>query len=630
MKKQHRSGRLETYDEALRRLALLQSNKTIVNLFGSGTGSGSDDPTSSSSKSKTTKDLNALAMPEMLAWLSRAGYTPSSLTASGLRCAHVAGTKGKGSVSTLVSSILTEYVASTSTCSGGGGVGDNNQVGLYTSPHVLSVRERIQLNGEPISREKFTTYFFELWDRLSQAAREAGDLLPASGSIQSTPTIPPPQQQQPPSDDAATEGKGEEEGEVEDAYDGPLTKPFYFRFLTLLAFHVFVRERVRWAVIECGIGGEYDPTNVLEPETVTASVITQLGIDHVSMLGDTVPKIAWHKAGIFKRGVKGFTRGLDYQSGNNNRNRTTAKKEEEGEEGKQVMDVLRQRADEKGAASLEVVEDSEVESWWDGQVGAEMAREASLQGPFQKYNMALAARAAREHLIRTGVLRETTDSSFAREGKLRDLPEEFIRGLKRASLRGRCEVVREERDVGSNTSTSTIDWLIDGAHTEDSLRGVGEWFGGKVRQSGDEEEVRVLLFNQQDRDPGVLVRSLLAGVSTGVTNDKKKKKKTVFTHAIFTRNEEYPPSEEDEKGPPRDLSVQEKARDAFLEVVTGEQGNENEGSVEIWTKDAVVPSIELIREIISREGGKKGKVLVTGSFHLVGAVLKNIADHVEY
>ena len=121
-----------SYDDALRRLSQLQSNKTITNLFSN------TDP----NNAPPTGDLNALAMPEMLAWLSRTGYTPSSLAASGLRCVHVAGTKGKGSVSTLIASILTQYATPENTNT----LGD--KVGLYTSPHVLSVRERIQINGE--------------------------------------------------------------------------------------------------------------------------------------------------------------------------------------------------------------------------------------------------------------------------------------------------------------------------------------------------------------------------------------------------------------------------------------------------------------------------------------------------
>ncbi|KAK0657730.1 Mur ligase [Cercophora newfieldiana] len=499
-----------TYDDALRRLAQLQSNRAITSLFAQ------PAPTSTSG---TKPDLNALAIPEMLSWLARAGYTPSSLASTPLRFIHIAGTKGKGSVTALVSSILSQYP------SAAGPV-----VGAYTSPHVLSVRERILLNNSPISRELFTKYFFEVWDRLSDAAEAAGDPVPAGA----------------------------------EGYDGPETKPFFFRFLTILALHIFVKEGLRSAVIECGIGGEYDATNVLPKETITASVITQLGLDHVAMLGDTVEEIAWHKSGVFKNEVKGFTR-------------------RESREG--VRGVLRARAEEKGAVLVEV----EGEEGWEGVDGAR------LQGPFQRENMGLAVAVAREHLQRMGVVFQ---GGFGKDDyKLSEMPEEFKTGLREAALRGRCEKL---------TDADGVDWFVDGAHTEDSLAGVGRWFAGQT--SGD--DVRVLLFNQQERDPEVLLKALL----TAVECDRA----LGFTHAIFSRNEEQAAGD---GAPSRDLTVQEKAKEIFMGF----------GGSATSVHDAVQPALEEIKSLAAdaRRSGKACKVLVTGSFHLVGAVLK-VIDNVEY
>jgi folylpolyglutamate synthase len=353
------------------------------------------------------------------------------------------------------------------------------------------------------------------------------------------------------------------EGELE----GPATKPFYFRFLTIVALHAFIEEGVRDAVVECGIGGEYDSTNVLPREAVTAAVVTQLGQDHVSMLGDTVEKIAWHKAGVFKEGVKAFTRRLP-----------------EGQSA--VMWVLRARAKEKGAELVEVP-DEEVERWG----GVEGAK---LQGPFQKYNMALAVYAAREHLLRTGV---ELEGRFGTDGwSLSDIPAEFVKGLKEAALRGRCEVLKD---------ADGVEWHVDGAHTDDSLAGVGRWFAGRA---GD--GVRILVFNQQERDPAPLLRALLAGAQHG--------SHPVFTHAIFTRNEEHRSAE----GETRDLSVQNKAAETMREA---------EPTADTTVHDAVQPAVEHVRHIATQasKDGKSCKVLVTGSFHLVGAVLK-IIDCFEY
>ena len=169
---------------------------------------------------------------------------------------HVAGTKGKGSTSAFIASILAQYTSSEPHSK-------PSKIGLYTSPHLRFVRERIQINNEPISEELFAKYFFEVWDRLEAAAK---------------------------SDDTPQ--------------DEP-TKPVYFRYLTLMALHAYLKEGVDTAVIECGIGGEFDSTNILVKPTVTA--VTSLGIDHTAVLGSTLPEIAWHKAGIFKHDSIAFT-----------------------------------------------------------------------------------------------------------------------------------------------------------------------------------------------------------------------------------------------------------------------------------------------------------------------------------
>ena len=167
-----------------------------------------------------------------------------------LNTIHVAGTKGKGSSSAFISSILSQYRDS--------GI---QKVGLYTSPHLRFVRERIKINDEPLSEEAFAKYFFEVWNRLEAAAKDRGHPDPS-------------------------------------ALD---TKPAYFRFLTLVAMHCYMSEGVDAAVVECGIGGEFDAKNILVQPTATA--VTSLGIDHVVLLGDTISSIAWHKAGVFKPGV---------------------------------------------------------------------------------------------------------------------------------------------------------------------------------------------------------------------------------------------------------------------------------------------------------------------------------------
>ena len=149
------------------------------------------------------------------------------------RTIHVTGTKGKGSVSRILAALLRAT---------------GLRVGLYTSPHIERLCERIDVDGLPISERTFVAAFNELRPLL--------------------------------------EGTGKD-----------LT---HFELLTAAAFCAFRAERVDWAVIEVGIGGRLDATNVILPEVC---VITTVDYDHMDLLGDTLEQIAFEKAGIVKTNV---------------------------------------------------------------------------------------------------------------------------------------------------------------------------------------------------------------------------------------------------------------------------------------------------------------------------------------
>ncbi|KAF7549314.1 hypothetical protein G7Z17_g6469 [Cylindrodendrum hubeiense] len=473
------------YSKALGLLFQLSSNRQIINFF--------DKPGASAAPKPSAHDLNAAAIPEMRDWLRRAGYTPQDL--SRLRHIHIAGTKGKGSVSAFATGMLREY----------------GTVGTYTSPHLVSARERIAIQGEAISQDVFTGAFFELWDRFTDAAK--------------------------------SEGMSAAEAE------GPASKPFFFRFLTILAWHIFLKEKVDCVVLECGIGGEYDATNLLPPEAVSSAVITQLGIDHVAMLGDTVEKITWHKAGILKPNIKGFVRKIDEQPS--------------------VREVLQSRAVEKGAQLVEL-DDSFVEQWGGVQ--------GKLAGDFQKFNQALAVLAVREHL---GMGTEPATA-------LLDLPVEMIRGLKEATLRGRCETIQD----------GPVGWHLDGAHTKDSLQQVAKWF----TQALGPGETATLVFNQQERDVSELLAGFLDAVKQASGRDN------VFSHALFTRNDQQGPA----KGEVRDMDVQHRAACLMGDTVAG---------CSTKALDNIQDTVAEAKRIAERRGPNH-KVLVTGSLHLVGGILQ--------
>ena len=152
---------------------------------------------------------------------------------------HVAGTNGKGSVSAMLAGVTRAHGLRT---------------GLYTSPHLARIEERIRVDGRSVSPRRFR----ELLARLKTVI----DRLMAEGRL---------------------------------AYH-----PTYFEVLTALAFLEFAEREVDVAVLEVGLGGRFDATNVVRP---LVSVITTIAKDHEEHLGATLEKIAFEKAGIFKRGV---------------------------------------------------------------------------------------------------------------------------------------------------------------------------------------------------------------------------------------------------------------------------------------------------------------------------------------
>jgi folylpolyglutamate synthase len=276
-------------------------------------------------------------------------------------------------------------------------------VGLFTSPHLVAVRERIRINSVPISRDLFAKYFFEVWDKLEAAAAKS---------------------------------------------EVTLVKPVYFRYLTLMSYHVFLQEGVDAAVYEVGIGGQYDSTNVVENPAVTG--ISTLGIDHVFALGNTIEKIAWHKGGIQKKGAPSFT-----------------VKQSPG-----ALAVVQGRAEETKVKTLTILdEDSRL-------AGVKIRPDAA----FQRLNASLAIKLAETALQKLDPKFEICPT----------LPKEFVDGLEQVVWRGRCELKKE----------GNVTWYLDGAHTQDSIMVATNWF---VRESFQKYEISVkcidtITYQAQARD----------------------------------------------------------------------------------------------------------------------------------
>ena len=167
-------------------------------------------------------------------------------------------------------------------------------------------------------------------------------------------------------------------------------RPPYFKFLTILAFNIFWRENVDVAIIEVGIGGEYDCTNIIPRPVVTG--ITSLGLDHTSLLGNTITDIAWHKAGIMKRGVACYV---------------------DPHQKDEALEVIRQRGRELGGLPSLVPPLGDL-SWPGGS-----PPKLGLYGEVQQHNASLALALASHFLSVTGAA-DSGDTTEVNRGMGRD------------------------------------------------------------------------------------------------------------------------------------------------------------------------------------------------------------------
>ncbi|KAL7423542.1 Folylpolyglutamate synthetase [Cryptotrichosporon argae] len=495
-----RMARSRTYSDAIALLNTCQSNAATIEAI-----------------RKSGGRLNDWAIPEMHDYLRKIGYAPADLDR--LHVVHITGTKGKGSTSAFTERILRKHLP--------------GNVGLYTSPHLCAVRERIRVNGEPLSEELFAKFFFEVWERLEADPKPLAPHTPVF--------------------------------------------PIYFRLLTLLAFHAFLSLGVDATVLEVGIGGTYDSTNIVPRPVATG--VSALGLDHVAVLGNTIDEIARNKAGIYKAGVPAFS--VEQSNGGGG--------------------VLEAYAREVGAPFAYVPAIPDVP--------------LGIRGVHQRTNAALAVALARSFLVARPPPGSTLDLAAP-------VPASFLEPLASTKWPGRCQtVVRPE---------SKTTWLLDGAHTVESLTACGEWAYDAASSGAAtpaSSRPNVLIFNcSGGRAAESLLGSLLdAGARTaGVSRAELGK---TFDTVVFCTNVTY--TDGAFKGDltsaaidPADLAAlatQNALRDAWLALNPGFDP----------LKVHAVPSIQHAVDIVTAldlggngSGDGEKVVLVAGSLHLVGGVME--------
>ncbi len=309
---------------------------------------------------------------------------------------HVAGTSGKGSTCTFISSILSAH---------------GYRTGLNLSPHVEKINERIQLNGIEISDSEFTA----LAEKVYPAWQET---LAVSDF-------------------------------------GP---PTFFEVITAMAFEHFVSHKVDYAVVEVGLGGRLDATNVLLPKV---SVITPISLDHTETLGKTVEEIAFEKAGIIKRGVPVVTSAVE-----------------------PALGVIQNKAAEQNCALNVLGEDFNfvvVKNSLDGLVfnySSQKVKIKNIQSNLLGSHQGLNASAA-----------------IAACSIIEEIEEEKVRaGVANAAILARLEVISRDPMV-----------ILDGAHNGEKIRATVDF----LLNVFGKRKVQVIMGIVSHKDPREIIREVL-------------------------------------------------------------------------------------------------------------------------
>lgn len=416
---------------------------------------------------------------------------------------HITGTKGKGSTACMCEAILRQHGYST---------------GLFTSPHLIDIRERIRWNGKPIHESIFANVYWKIRWALESSDDENGD-------------------------------------QDEDEEDPPPKLPGYFRMLTLMGMYTFLHElseKVDAIILEVGMGGRYDATNFLDASTENfrgvANGVTLLDLDHTRILGDTLEKIAWEKGGIFS---------VDKLNPNGTSKRPSdattrvAEIEGNGAESKDVEDV-----GDRGRflSPKNIMLDSNTQG-----VATMMTHCARIEGKGGDLSIATGSDAkdalqtqglslglAGNHQYGNATLAVALCNSVAAKRSAIEIDSPTTLGaLASAKWPGRCQTL--EWSGANGNRDQTVRFYLDGAHTRQSLEATVDWLrtmssssSSSINSSNSKERLPILVFNcSHERNPVELLELFLRyetkSTTTSRYSDRRRFSKVYFAKSDSTR-----------------------------------------------------------------------------------------------
>jgi len=371
------NGSLRTYEDALRFLFSVTDYERM------------------SHTSYSRANFNLSRMNRILAELGNPHKT--------LRCVHVAGTKGKGSTAGMVAAMLR---------------GAGYKVGLYVSPHLTDIRERITINEELIPRASMTSILGALSRIVKKLTKDA---------------------------------------------------PTFFELMTATAFKYFADNKVDYAVIEVGLGGRLDSTNVIRPEICA---ITSIGYDHVAQLSNSLSSIASEKAGIFKPGVLAIAAPQEVES----------------------LTALRQSADKIGCTLRVVGQDIDFNCRFEAGPDGSPVNRICMYTPFSKFEHVNVPVPGEHQAINCAVALGVIDG-LRQAGH--NIPEDLaVAGLAGLRLPGTMEMICEDPRI-----------IVDKAHNGLSIQALMKALGQHVTY----DSMVVIFACCRDKDVSRMLSALALG-----------------------------------------------------------------------------------------------------------------------
>ncbi|CAA7058325.1 unnamed protein product [Microthlaspi erraticum] len=431
---------------------------------------------------------------------------------------HVAGTKGKGSTSAFLSNILRA-----------GGY----SVACYSSPHILSIKERMSCNGVPVSAATLNDVFKSIKPILDQSIQEE------NGSLS------------------------------------------HFEILTGIAFSLFAKQNVDIAVIEAGLGGARDATNIIESSNLAASVITTIGEEHLAALGGSLETIAEAKSGIIKHGRPVVLGGPFLPH---------------------IEDILRSKAASMSSPVIlasDIGSNSSVKRIIDRNgVGLRQSCEIVIQNEKDDKPIVelgdVNLRMLGHHQLQNAVTATCVSLCLRDQGFGRVTDEAIRIGLENTRLLGRSQFLTPKEAEALQLPGATV--LLDGAHTKDSARALKEM----VKKDFAEKRLVFVVAMASDKDHVSFAKELLSGLTPEAV---------VLTEADIAGSK-----------------VRSTASSVLKESWTKAADELGSGSIKVSENKTVFGSLKLAYKILTDHitGDDSGMVIVTGSLHIVSSVLASL------